>query len=97
MYAKYYPEIPLNLLTRAVNKCAKHVIALQNRAIVSVNRNRITSTQKQCRDGSGVFAACFNREVLTNCPDELRSDSENCWENLINLRSYNKNYPFCRR
>lgn len=80
--------MPLDLLTKSVDKCAKHVLAIQNRVAKNVNSNRVDINLGQCRDGSGIFAACFSREVFTTCPDELRSDSKRRLKSFDCIRSY---------
>lgn len=73
VYAKYYPELPVDLLTKTIDKCAKQVIAIQNRALL---QNDGVIRSRGCRNGSGIFADCFSREIFSNCPADVRTNSE---------------------
>lgn len=76
VYADFYPEIPIDLLTRTIDRCTKQ---LRNYLISRRRRrNQIGRSLplRRCRNGSGLFAACFNREIYRNCPIDLDSDSE---------------------
>lgn len=77
VYADYYPEVPIDLLTRTIDRCTKqlrnYLIARRRRSRNQINRN---VPNKRCRNGSGLFAACFNREIYRNCPSELDTDSK---------------------
>lgn len=82
VYADYYPEIPIDLLTRTVDRCSKQVRNYQrgkirrNRNQFNRNRNNNNNQNVQCRNGAGLFASCFNREVYRNCPIDLDNDSK---------------------
>lgn len=77
VYADYYPEVPIDLLTRTIEKCSKQ---LRNYRLGNRRRNRNLNYNKlpnrQCRNGAGLFATCFNREIYRNCPVELDNDSK---------------------
>lgn len=65
------------MLTRTIDRCTKQLrnyqIARRRRSRNQINRNLPI---KKCRNGSGLFAACFNREVYRNCPSELDTNSK---------------------
>lgn len=77
VYADFFPEIPTDLLTRTIDRCTKQ---LRNYLIGRRRRYRSqlgrSLPARRCRNGSGLFAACFNREIYRNCPAELDSDSK---------------------
>ncbi|XP_031633289.1 uncharacterized protein LOC116347035 [Contarinia nasturtii] len=79
VYADYYPEVPIDLLTRSIDRCTKQ---LRNFLISRRRRIRLQSGRnlpvRRCRNGSGMFAACFNREIYRNCPPQLDTDNEDC-------------------
>lgn len=71
LYSKYFPEIPQDLLTTTVDKCIDEV---QN--LPSNRNNRTRNTRNRCWNAPGVFAACFTREIYTQCPDDIKNTSE---------------------
>lgn len=91
LYAKYFPEVPLDLLTASVDTCIAQV---QN--LPSNRTNRTRNTQNRCWNAPGVFAACFAQEVYAQCPDAIRNTSESFWfcarwKNLIEFGCF----PLC--
>lgn len=71
LYSKYFPEVPLDLLTKSVDTCIAEV---QN--LPSNRTNRTRNTRNRCWNAPGVFAACFTQEVYTQCPDAIKNTSE---------------------
>lgn len=83
VYADYYPEIPIDLLTQTVDRCTRqlrnYLLARRRRSRNQIQlRNAPVPVDKRCRNGSGLFAACFNREVYRNCPSEIDTNSKFC-------------------
>lgn len=84
VYADYYPEIPIDLLTRTVDRCTRQLRNfLLTRRRRRRSRNQLQSrlnnplpVNKRCRNGAGLFAACFNREIYRNCPAEIETNSK---------------------
>lgn len=71
LYGKYFPEVPEDQLTQAVDKCIDDV-----KSLPSNRNNRTRNTRNRCWNAPGVFAACFNQEIYTQCPDNIKNTSE---------------------
>lgn len=83
IYAKYYTELPEDLIVSTIVKCAQQVQNWQDRSlnrrrngVITNQINRNVNNRRQCRNVSGLFAACFNRVIYANCPDNITENSE---------------------